>query len=153
MHASWSGTLYRRSVTSATVFAILAIALFYPNVVYAQTASTGALVGKVDDPSGAVIPGAELHLMNQQTGDTAVTSSDGAGSFHFLLLLPGNYELQVSKTDFAPSHVSGISILVTETLRFDLHLQLASVAGNVQVSSAAPPLQTDTIALGRVRSE
>jgi len=150
MHASWSGTLHRPSITWSILLALLATALFCSDVIYAQTASTGALVGRVLDPSGAVIPGAELHLMNQQTGDTNATSSDGAGSFHFLLLLPGNYELQVSKTDFAPSHVSGISILVTETLRFDLHLQLASVAGNVQVSSEAPPLQTDTIALGRV---
>jgi hypothetical protein len=150
MHASWSGTLHRRSITWMTLLAVLAIALFYPSVVYAQTSSTGALVGKVVDPSGAVIPGAELHLMNQQTGDTVVTSSDAAGGFNFLLLLPGDYELQVSKTDFAPSHLSGISVLVTETLRIDLHLRLASVAGNVQVSSEAPLLQTDTIALGRV---
>src|SRR5271154_5389796 len=153
MHASWSGTLHRPSITWSILLALLATALFCSDVISAQTASTGALVGRVLDPSGAVIRGAELHLMNQQTDDTNVTTSDGAGSFHFLLLLPGNYELQVSKTDFAPSHVSSIRVVVTETLRLELHLRLASVAERVLVSSERPLLQMDTIALGRVVNE
>src|SRR5208283_6197091 len=150
MDASWNRTLHRRPPTWSTLLTILALAAVLSNVVYGQTASTGALAGKVLDPSGAVIPGAEVHLMSHQTGDSDAATSDGAGNFHFLLLPPGSYELQVSKTGFAPLHLYNINVPVTETARLDLHLQLPSVTGSVQVSSEASMVQTDTIALGRV---
>jgi hypothetical protein len=133
-----------------TLFTILAFAVVVSNIAYGQTASTGALAGKVLDPTGAVIPGAEIHLMNRQTSDTDSVTSDGAGNFHFLLLPPGNYELQVNKTDFASMRLPGLNVLVTETLRLELHLRLSSVAGTVEVSSDAPMAQMDSMALGRV---
>jgi hypothetical protein len=148
VHTDWGGTLFETDKWS-TLPAILAVVLLLSNV-YGQTASTAAVVGKVFDPSGAVIPGAEVHLLSHQTGATDTAVSDATGNFHFLLLPPGTYELQVNKTDFAPLHLPAINVLVTEILRLELHLRLASVAGNVRVSSEAPLIQTDTIALGRV---
>jgi len=150
MDASWNRTLHRRPPTWSTLLTILALAAVLSNVVYGQTASTGALAGKVLDPSGAVIPGAEVHLMSHQAGDADAATSDGAGNFHFLLLPPGSYELQVSKTGFAHLHLNNINVPVTETIRLELHLRIPSVTGSVQVSSEASMVQTDTIALGRV---
>jgi len=134
----------------STLLTALAVAVVSSNILYCQTASTGALTGKLFDPSGAVIPSAEVRLTNHQTGDTDSARSDGAGNFHLLLLRPGNYELQVSKTDFALLRLSSIDVVVTETLRLELHLGLASVSGSVNASSEAPIVQRDTIALGRV---
>ena len=116
----------------------------------AQTAATGALVGKLLDPSGAVISSAEIQVINRETGDTDSATSDKDGSFHFLLLAPGIYELKVSKTGFALQHVDDLNVPVTETIRIELHLRLATVSGSVEVSSEAPMVQTDTVALGRV---
>ncbi len=150
MYVRWSERLRRRLGNSSIRFAIFGLAIVFSNVALGQTAATGALVGKVFDPSGAVIPGAEVHLVSPQTGEIASTTSDGAGDFHFLLLTPTTYELQVSKTGFASFHLANINVPVTETVRAELHLRVASVAGSVQVSSETPQLQTDTIALGRV---
>ena len=150
MDTSSGGTLHTRLGIWSPLFAILLLIALIPKIAFCQTASTGALAGIVLDPSGAVIPGAEVHLTSQQTGDTAAATSDGAGNFHFLLLTPGSYQLQVSKAGFALLRLSSTNVPVTETLRVELHLRLASVAGSVQVSSEAPMVQTDTIALGRV---
>jgi hypothetical protein len=150
MGTSWNRTLHRRPPIWSTLLTILALAAVFSNVVHGQTASTGALAGKVLDPSGAVIQKAEVRLTNPQTGDADTIMSDADGDFHFLQLPPGSYELQVSKTGFAPLHLSNINVPVTETVRFELHLRIPSVTGSVQVSSEASMVQTDTIALGRV---
>jgi hypothetical protein len=127
-----------------------ALTMVLSSVVNGQTASTGALAGKILDPSGAVVLGAEIHLTNDLGDDTYSATSDGAGELHFLLLPPGDYDLQVSKTGFSVLRLSQISVPVTETVRLELHLALASVSGSVQVSAEAPTVQVDTIALGRV---
>jgi Carboxypeptidase regulatory-like domain len=70
---------------------------------FGQTASTGALSGRILDPSGALIPGARVELTNPRSGESRSGISDGEGNFYFLLLPPGRYDLQTSKADFAPS--------------------------------------------------
>ena len=151
MKPSWSEPLQIQLDNRVTGLAILALlVLLLSNALSGQTASTGALAGSVFDPSGAVIPGAEAHLVSPQTGEIVSTTSDGAGDFHFLLLTPGTYELQVSKTGFTSLHLVGIKIPVTETVRAELHLRVASVGGSVEDSSEALTVKTDTIALGRV---
>jgi hypothetical protein len=76
--------------------------------------------------------------------------SDNGGNFHFLLLLPGPYDVQVSKIGFAQLHVSGVNIAVTETVRLELHLPVAEVAQTINVSAEVPGVQSDTVTLGRV---
>jgi hypothetical protein len=139
-----------RAGICSTLLAILAVSIFLSKLVYGQSASTGALAGKVFDPSGALVRDAEVHLIDYGTTDIRTDVSDGEGNFHFPLLLPGSYELQVSKAGFAQLRLSNLNVLVTETLRLEVHLRLASVAASVVASSEGPMVQTDTIALGRV---
>ena len=115
-----------------------------------QTAVTGALAGVALDPSGVVVPGMVLHLRNNDTAEPLSATSDEEGRYRFLLLAPGGYQLDASKAGFAPLHRSDINITVTETLRVELHLQLATVIGSVKVSSEPGMVQTDDSALGRV---
>src|ERR1700756_4336232 len=65
-----------------------------------QTTATGALAGELLDPSGAAIARATLRLVDQNTSRTLTTISSDSGRFSFLLLPPGSYKLQASKTDF-----------------------------------------------------
>jgi hypothetical protein len=57
------------------------------------------------------------------------------------------------KADFAQRCSSAVNVNVTETRRIDLHLQVARVGNNVQVSAEPQMVQTDNSALGRVVSE
>jgi len=131
--------------------AMLLVAAILGSNGYAQTSSTGGLTGVTYDPSAALLRGAAVTLVNQDTGEKGSTTSDDQGRFGFLLLTPGRYQLCASKAEFAQACSSGININVTETRRVELRLQLASVVNQVQVWAGL--VQTDTSALGRVVNE
>jgi hypothetical protein len=128
----------------------LTIAVLCSGDIYSQTASTGALTGLTVDPSGAVLPGVTLHLRNEVGSVTKSATSDNNGRFAFFLLPPGTYEVQASKVDFKPLSQEEIPVHVTETLRLELHLELAMRLERVEVSSNPQMVQLDTSALGRV---
>ena len=121
--------------------------------VYGQTASTGALAGVTLDPFGGVLPDVLVTLVNEKTSETQSITSNREGLFAFVSLLPGRYELTASKSDFEPLGIQGLSIHVTETLRLELHLQLAKRFEHTEVSSDPGMAQTATSALGRVVNE
>jgi hypothetical protein len=95
-------TLYEHDQRSrcrlSAIPVILAIALVFSGRVRSQTASTGAVSGVALDPTGAVLTGVVVRLANQDTGAIQSATSDKDGRFNFLLLPPGKYELQASKT-------------------------------------------------------
>ena len=135
---------------------LLTIAIFVliPSHIRGQTSSTGALTGSVFDPSGAVLPGAVVRLTNQETGATDSATSDGEGCFSFLLLPPGDYDVQASKTGSIPLIGSATaSVTVTETSHLNVHLQLSTLIQTVQISAEPTMLQTDSSALGKVVNE
>jgi hypothetical protein len=93
----------KRSV--GTVLALAVLLVFLPSA-YAQTTAT--VSGTVQDPSGGVIPGAQVTLVNQATQDTRVATTNGAGFFAFPSLVPGSYSVKASAKGFAPQELTGI---------------------------------------------
>jgi hypothetical protein len=132
---------------------LIAITWLLPACVQAQTASTGALAGVVLDPSGSELPGAVLVLTNRETSYIESATSDEHGRFNFLLLPPGAYQLHASKPDFNSVDLAELRIVLTETLRLGLRLQLATQFEHAVVSSQVGMVQTDNAALGRVVNE
>jgi hypothetical protein len=120
---------------------------------YRQTASTGALTGVTLDPSGAALPRVSVRLAWLDGTKKMAASSDENGLFGFFLLPPGTYEVQASKVDFKPVSQPDIHVHVTETLRLQLHLELAIRMEKTQVFSDPLMVQLDTSALGRVVNE
>ena len=137
----------QRGILSA---GIIAIATLLSTSLHGQTTSTGALAGVSLDPSGAELPSVFLRLSNRETGRTKSAMSDAHGRFSFLLLPPGTYQLQATKTDFDSLNLMELHISLTETLRLELRLQLAAHVERAMVSSQPVMVQIDTSALGRV---
>jgi hypothetical protein len=111
------------------------------------------LTGFALDPSGAVLPGVVLHLTIEDGSEARSASSDNDGRFGFLLLRPGTYELQASKVDFRSLSQGDIHVHVAETLRLELHLELATRVEQTQVSSHPLMVQLNTSALGRIANQ
>jgi hypothetical protein len=132
----------------------LAITLLSYTRLQSQTASTGALTGVALDPSGAVVPDTVIRLVNVDTRALQSVSSGADGRFSFLLLSPGKYEVHAGTTgsDMLFGNAT-INISVTEVLHIELHLQLAKVLHNVQISAEQTRVQTDSSALGTVINE
>ena len=132
---------------------VIAGALVFSGGIKAQTASTGALKGVTLDPSGAVLPEALIRLVNQDTGLTLSRTSDEQGRFSFLLLDPGRYRVEAEASSGVLQAAATIVISVTETAHFELHLQLATVFRDIQVSAYTTTVQTESSALGNVVSK
>ena len=136
-----------------SLLVLLAVTLPLSGKAYSQTASTGALTGLTLDPSGAVLPGVSVHLSRLDGTLTMAAISGGNGQFDFFLLPLGTYELQASKVDFKPVSQRTIQVHVTETLRVQLHLELAIRIQTTEVSAESLMVQLDSSALGRIVNE
>ena len=119
---------------SLLLFAAVA-ALLSSRYIYSQTSSTGALAGVTLDPYDAVLPAGSIHLTTLDGNEAMAATSDEDGRFGFFLLSPGTYEVRVSKLNFKPVSQRGIQVHVTETLWFQLHLELAIRVEQTQVIS------------------
>ncbi|HEX5412435.1 MAG TPA: carboxypeptidase regulatory-like domain-containing protein [Terriglobia bacterium] len=124
--------------------AVLAALIFAPmaaRVALAQE-TTGTILGTVTDPTGALIPDAQVVVTNRQTNNTRTTTTTNAGLFNFASLPIGDYELKVSKTGFRQYVQSNIHLDVNDKLNFHVALTVGAVTQAVTVTGAAPILQT-----------
>ena len=69
--------------------ALLAIFILAPLGANAQLAGTGTIEGSVTDPSGAVIPDAEIKAVNTATGEVTIRASTKSGLYSLSPLTPG----------------------------------------------------------------
>jgi hypothetical protein len=85
----------------------VAVMLFTPGL-HAQT--TAQLSGTITDPTGAVVPGATVSLINEANKDTRVVTSNQDGVFSFPALLPSFYTLKVTAKGFEGKSLTGIEL-------------------------------------------
>ena len=142
-----------RDVLSAACSVIALLLLLGSNAALAQTSSTGALSGIVTDPSGAVVLGATLHVVNVATGDSHSFASQRNGSYLAPLLMPGTYRIEVSKGSFKMSVFTGITVTVAETNTLNVKLEVGSMTESVTVTGEEELVQTQSQALGHVTDE
>jgi hypothetical protein len=115
---------------------------------YAQ--STAALSGTVSDPSGAVVPRAQVAVHSLSTGIDRVVFSDPAGNFSIPSLQPGDYSVSVQASGFASYKLASVTLQVAQTVTANVKLGLPSAGEIVQVQGVAPILDAQTITVGQV---
>lgn len=103
----------------------------------------GTLTGSIQDPSGAVIPGARVTLVNIETGVTFTAPTNDAGDFTVPQLQPGTYNLKIEKDGFKPASVTGIVLNASATVRADAVMQVGAAAQAIEVSATALALSTE----------
>jgi hypothetical protein len=128
-------------------FATLLILLVAPKL-SAQTPGTGAIVGTVTDPSGALVAGAHVKVVNNGTDFSreVVTTSDGI--FRCTLLPPGSYTLTIEASGFEKQSAPDIRVLVSNTTSIDLRLLLGTSTTTVEVAANVELADTQSSALG-----
>lgn len=115
--------------------------------------STGDILGNINDPSGAALPGATIVLTNTQTQERHTVTSDQAGEYVFTLLQPGRYSIEVSANGFKPSKVSDITLSAGDRRRVVVGMTVHGVEQTVEVSSTPPSLETDSSVLSTAVSQ
>jgi outer membrane receptor protein involved in Fe transport len=110
--------------------------------------STATVNGTVHDSSGAIIPGATVVLHNvDQNVDRTVTTNE-VGYYVIENIIPGSYNISVSKTGFTTAKQSDITLVVNQTATFDMTLSPGVVSEVVNVAAQAAALEASTAELG-----
>src|SRR5437016_11872237 len=94
------------SVAVLPLLAGLALLSLAPRSFTQTTVGTGSIVGTVSDPSGAVVAGAQIAIINVSTGQVIKPTTNSYGSFHSGALIPANYKVNVSATGFRSVEVN-----------------------------------------------
>jgi hypothetical protein len=139
--------LLGRSVNAA--FLLLALTLVLVPTANAQL-STASITGTVKDPSGAVIPNAEVNAIQTQTQYKASAVSDAVGFFALRALPIGPYELEVKAAGFSTYKQTGILLSVNQAANLQIALSIGSLTEVVSISADASAIDTTTSNIQRV---
>ena len=132
-----------------TTFALATVCLFFAIPCFAQL-DLASLDGTVTDGSGGAISGAKVAVKDlERNAVMALTTSD-SGLYSAPLLRPGQYEITVEAPGFRREVRSGIVLQVRDKLRIDFQLQLGQLSDSVEVTAAAPLLQSESASTGQV---
>jgi hypothetical protein len=129
-------------------FAMLGLIFaFWSPLVWAQV-NTATVSGTVRDASGAVLPGASIAVLNQDTGITRTVTSNAAGRYAAPGLSLGNYQVTTQLAGFQTSVRSGVVLTVGQEAVIDVTLQVGAVTQTVEVTGEAPLVETSNANLG-----
>lgn len=141
-----------RSVFTLLSFA-LAVCILLTSQLRAQVAGA-TLSGAVNDPSGAVVPNAQVSAKNTATGVARAATTDSAGFYSIPNLLPGAYEVTVTAPGFSTTVQSGIQLAVGAQQQLNIPMRIGETTQRVQVTEAAPAVQlTSSTLSGEVEAQ
>src|ERR1051326_4357116 len=101
-----------------------------------ETRST--VLGRISDPTGAVIPGAIVEATNLDTGVHAMVPTNANGDFLLPFLIPGPYSLTVEAPGFKKSVRPQIELRVSEKITIDVTLEIGAATDSVRVTAETP---------------
>ena len=112
--------------------------------------STGAISGTVSDQQGAVIPGAQVEVMNTSTNAAFSTTTNESGRYVAPGLAVGEYEISAESAGFKRAVRSGVTLQVNQNAEINLTLEVGQVTEVVEVVGEAPLVSTGDATLGEV---
>src|SRR5918996_4383996 len=109
---------------TTTYLTLVLLVLICASVSYAQTATTGVVLGTVKDTSDAVVAGAEVTLTDATTNMARTQTTNDDGLFTFPGIMPGTYQLKVTAKGFKVAVVNSVVVEVNKSVRTDIALEV-----------------------------
>jgi Carboxypeptidase regulatory-like domain/TonB-dependent Receptor Plug Domain len=110
----------------------------------------GSISGAVQDPSGAVIPSAQVTLLNTDQGLTLTTTTNSGGEYTFSPVRIGHYSVSATAPGFTTTNQQNLQVSVGQALQVNIQLKPGATSETVQVTTAPPQLQTSESSVGQV---
>jgi hypothetical protein len=133
-------------VIFGVLFAFLSV---LPSILLAQ-GYFGTVSGDLTDPSGAVVPGAQVVLTDQAKGFTFNAVSDSAGRYLFTSIPPGVYTVTVEVQGFEKELRTNVKVNVSENATANFRLKVATATQTVEVQAQTQALATEDAVTGQV---
>jgi len=128
--------------------AVLLMVLGVQSPTWAQVAS-GTIVGTVTDQTGAVVPDATVTIKDQLRGFERTVTTNASGDYRIEQLLSGtSYMITVTKGGFQKFEQTNIPLLIQETKRLDVKLEVGQTTQTVTVTGKAPVVSSETVTMG-----
>ncbi len=127
----------------------LSLCVICSTMMFAQ-GTGGRILGRVADPSGAVLAGVKVTLTNEATGVSNETTTNSAGDYGFPQVPVGTYTLSFDLTGFKTNVQKGIAVNLNQVITLNSALQIGETKETVEVTSEAPLVDTSSTQLGAV---
>ncbi|MFB3826770.1 MAG: TonB-dependent receptor domain-containing protein [Bryobacteraceae bacterium] len=111
-----------------------------------------SISGRVTDPSGAVVAGAQVTVANTSTRVSSQTQTNDQGVYSIPYLIPGPYEVRVEARGFKTAVRQGVTLQVSDRLTLDIALEVGGATERVEVREQAPLIDTTAAVGGTVIS-
>ena len=134
---------------SNRIATLAVLVLLLTMVTFAQN-NTGIISGKITDPTGAVVPNAQLTVTQTDTGVESVSASNSDGLFRVPGLRDGPYKVAVTATGFKKEVREGFSLQIGQILDVEIKLEVGAATESVTVVSSIPLLDSQTSSTGQV---
>jgi hypothetical protein len=109
----------------------------------------GAFGGVVTDPTGAVIAGAKVVVLETSTNTRVESATDTVGHYSIPFLLPGDYNLTVKHAGFKEYERKAIHLSAGETPAIDVRLDVGEASQTVEVVADAPLINSENASIGQ----
>ena len=110
--------------------------------IFAQS-NQGTITGAISDPTGAVVPAAQIETRNAETG--VIYRGGTSASGNYVIAVPaGTYEITVNATGFKKFVQQNVPVIVATDTRKDIVLEVGAASEVVTVTDAAPLLKTES---------
>jgi hypothetical protein len=110
----------------------------------------GTILGRVTDPSSAVIVGVTVDAVNTNTAVHTAATTNASGDYLLPFLIPGTYTVTAEAAGFKKMVRQNIEVRVAERITIDLLMELGQATESVQVTSQTPLVDTSTVSMGQV---
>lgn len=112
--------------------------------------TSGRVLGRVADPTGAVLAGVKVTLTNQATGVSRSGQTNSSGDYNFVEVQPGTYTVAFEMTGFKKNVQKDVIVNVNQVVMLNSTLQIGQTQEVVEVTSEAPQVDTTSTQLGAV---
>jgi len=140
----------RAIALSILSFCLPALALLLAPVPALSQQVTATITGQITDPSSAPIPGAKITATDTERGTTYTATTNGEGYYRLPQLPVGVYTIKAENAGFQSMTQSNVTLELNQIAKLDFQLQVGNVSTTVEVTGAAPVLQTESTQLGQV---
>jgi carboxypeptidase family protein len=134
---------------STLFLAIIASVSILINPALSQSTS-GRILGRVADPTGAVLAGVKVTLTNQATGVSRSGQTNTSGDYNFVEVQPGTYSITFEMSGFKRNIQKDVIVDVNQVVTLNSTLQIGQTQEVVEVTSEAPQVDTTSTQLGAV---
>jgi hypothetical protein len=124
------------------LLAVLALTAVFAVQMMGQSIVTGDVAGTVTDPSNAVVSGAKVTMTSVDTNASESTTTNSTGFYRFSLVKPGNYKISIAQSGFRTT-TANLAVVIGQVNMVNAKLELGQGSETVEVSGAAPLIQTE----------